>query len=461
MAYVTVNPATGEKKATFYEHTDIQMKDALDQAETAYKAWRVLTVKERADAVRRAAALMRKRGDVLATLITLEMGKLFVESQGEVELSAKILEYYADHAEEFLAPYEIAQTDGSATVVSDPIGIIFAIEPWNFPYYQVVRVAAPNLVTGNVVILKHAPGVPQCADAIEKLFKDAGMPVGVFTNLRLSDDQSAALIGDPRVQGVALTGSNRAGAAVATAAGKATKKVTLELGGSDPFIVLKDANLVMAIKWAAWSRLLNCGQGCVDSKRFIVVADVYERFLGGLQQAIKDRAVGDPMEKTTQIGPMSSEAAWMHLQDQINRAVDGGATLVAGGKPIHRNGFYLEPAILADIPADNPARREEFFGPVFLVFKVEDENEAIRLANDTEFGLGSTIFSEDVSRATRLARDLEAGMVFINHGAWTAPELPFGGVKASGYGRELGSLGIAEFVNKKLIRVQSATSEAL
>jgi succinate-semialdehyde dehydrogenase/glutarate-semialdehyde dehydrogenase len=452
MAYATVNPATGKQGPIFAEHTDREMEAALDRAADAYRAWRTRSVGERADVVRKAVALMRVRSNALAGLITLEMGKLFAESKAEVELSADILEYYADNAEKFLAPTDIPQADGSATVVNDPIGIVFAIEPWNFPYYQVVRVAGPNLVTGNVMILKHAGGIPQCADAIAKVFDDAGAPAGVFTNLRLSADQSSAMIRDPRVQGIALTGSNRAASSVAAQAGKVTKKTTMELGGSDPFIVLDDANLEMAVKWAVWGRLLNCGQGCACSKRFIAVEAVYDRFLAGLKEAIRDCVIGDPMDKATQLGPLSSERAWKLLQDQIKRAVDSGATLVAGGKAIDRPGFYLQPTILADLRRENPVSREEFFGPVFLVFKAKDEEEAVALANDTDFGLGSTIFSEDVKRAHALARRLDAGMVFVNHGAWTAPELPFGGVKASGYGRELGPLGIGEFVNKKLIR---------
>jgi len=404
---------------------------------------------------------MRRQSDALARLITLEMGKLVVEARGEVELSAQILEFYADHAEEFLAETLIPQKDGSAKVVAEPIGIVFAIEPWNFPYYQVVRVAGPSLVTGNAMLLKHAPGIPQCADAIARVFEEAGAPKGLFTNLRLSNEQAAAVIRDSRVQGIALTGSNRAGSAIAAEAGKVTKKTTMELGGSDPFIVLEDADIEMAVKWAAWSRLLNTGQGCVDSKRFIAVEPVYEAFLNGLLNEISGRSPGDPNDEATKLGPMSSEAAWRLLQDQVDRAVEGGARVLAGGRQIDRPGFYFEPTVLCDVAPDNPVSREEFFGPVFLVYKAKDTEEAISLANDTEFGLGSTLFTEDVQRAEELARRLDVGMVFINHGAWTAPELPFGGVKASGYGRELGALVMNEFVNKKLIRIQAARSEAL
>jgi succinate-semialdehyde dehydrogenase/glutarate-semialdehyde dehydrogenase len=461
MAYETVNPATGECLRRFEEHSDADVTAALNAAHSAHCTWRLESFEGRARLVRRVADLMRERIEPLSALITLEMGKLPAESRGETALSADILSYYAENAERFLAAREIPQKYGTATLVYDPVGIVFAIEPWNFPYYQLARVVGPNLMTGNTVITKHASGVPQCAEAFAKLFEDAGAPHGLYTNLRLSSDQAGVVVADPRVRGVALTGSNRAGEAIAAAAGKAIKPSTLELGGSDPFVVLEDANLPMAIKWGVWSRLLNCGQGCVDAKRFIVVEPLYDAFLQGLKQAVETRVVGDPSDEKTETGPLSSEAAKQRLLEQIARAVGSGAMLVAGGTSIDRPGSYIRPGILTGLAPDNPAYHEEFFGPIFLVFKARDEAEALALANDTEFGLGATIFSEDVKRAKRLARSIDAGMVFINHGAWTAPELPFGGVKSSGFGRELGELGIHEFVNKKLIRAQDATSSAL
>jgi succinate-semialdehyde dehydrogenase / glutarate-semialdehyde dehydrogenase len=411
--------------------------------------------------LRKVADLMRERVERLSALITLEMGKLIEESRGETMLSADILTYYADNAEKFLAPKKIEQEDGAAVVISQPIGVLLGIEPWNFPYYQIVRFVAPNLMIGNTVIVKHAGSVPMCANEFAELFLDAGAEPGVYTNLRLSNDQASRVIADFRIRGVAVTGSNRAGATVAAEAGKAMKRTTMELGGSDPYIVLEDANLEKAIEWAAWSRRLNCGQGCVDAKRFIVVEALYDKFLDGLRKAIADRVIGDPMEKATTLGPLSSEKAKSLLLDQIKRSVDAGATLVVGGTSIERPGSYVAPGILTNIGPDNPAYREEFCGPIFLLFKVMDEKAAITLANETEFGLASVIFTEDIERAQRLAKLIDTGMVFINHGAWTAPELPFGGVKMSGYGRELGELGMQEFVNKKLIRTQEATSKAL
>ena len=458
MAYETINPSTGQHCGSFPEHTDGEVERAIQQAQLTYLSWRSVSVQQRAQVLRKAADLMRSRVTEFSELITLEMGKLVEESRGETLLSADILSYYADRADDFLAPKHIVQKDGEATVISQPIGVLFGIEPWNFPYYQLVRFVAPNLVLGNTILLKHAPSVPQCAELFAQLFLDAGAEPGVYTNLRLSNDASARVIADSRVRGVAVTGSNRAGSAVASEAGKAMKRTTMELGGSDPFIVLEDADLDKAVEWAVWSRLLNCGQGCVCAKRFIVVEPLYDRFVEGLKQSLAKRVIGDPMDKRTSLGPLSSEGARTLLLDQIKRSVAAGATLVTGGTAIDRAGFYLEPGILTDIDANNPAYKEEFFGPVFLMFKATDERAAITLANDTEFGLASAIFSRNVERAQKLAEEIETGMVFINHPAWTAPELPFGGVKLSGYGRELGELGIQEFVNKKLVRTQSVTS---
>jgi succinate-semialdehyde dehydrogenase/glutarate-semialdehyde dehydrogenase len=308
-------------------------------------------------------------------------------------------------------------------------------------------------MAGNTLVVKHAGSVPQCAELFAQLFLDAGAQRGVYTNLRITHDQTARVIADERVRGVALTGSERGGSSVASEAGKALKKSTMELGGSDPFIVLEDANLENAIKEAAWSRLVNCGQGCACAKRFIVFDSLYDRFLDGIKKAIEERKIGDPMDKKTTLAPLSSARARDLLLDQIDRSVKAGATLVHGGKKLEQAGFYLEPAILADIDADNPAYKEEFFGPVFLMFQVGDEAEAIRIANDTSFGLAAVVFSENEARAQVVAAQIEAGMVFINRPAWTAPDLPFGGVKHSGYGRELSDLGIQEFANKKLIHL--------
>ena len=453
MAYTSINPVNGKLIQSFQEHNDLQVEAALASAEKAFLSWSRESFASRAAVVSKAAQLMRDRVEDLSRMITLEMGKLIEESRGETLLSADILAYYATHAERILAPVNLDSKQRRARIVTQPIGVLFAIEPWNFPYYQLVRVAAPNLMAGNTLVVKHAGSVPQCAELFAQLFLDAGAQRGVYANLRLTHDQTARVIADERVRGVALTGSERAGSAAASEAGKALKKSTMELGGSDPFIVLEDANLENAIKEGAWSRLVNCGQGCACAKRFIVVDSLYDRFLEGIKKAIGERRIGDPMDKKTTLGPLSSARARDLLLDQIDRSVKVGATLVHGGKKLEQAGFYLEPAILADIDADNPAYNEEFFGPVFLMFRVSNEAEAIRIANDTSFGLAAVVFSENEARAQAVAAQIEGGMVFINRPAWTAPDLPFGGVKHSGYGRELSDLGIQEFVNKKLIHL--------
>jgi succinate-semialdehyde dehydrogenase/glutarate-semialdehyde dehydrogenase len=459
MAYQTINPATGEKVAEFTAHDDVEVETSLALAHEAYQAWRWKKVADRAKVVAAAAELMRQRSEPLSRLVTLEMGKLIAEARGETQLAAAILDYYAENAARLLAPTKIAQKSGSAVVISQPIGIVFAVEPWNFPYYQLARVIGPNLMTGNPVVYKHAANVPQCADAFAKLFVEAGAPPGLVTNVRISHEQSRRVIHDRRVQGIALTGSNAAGARVASDSGSACKKTTLELGGSDPFIVLADADLNMAIKWGVWSRLFNCGQGCADAKRFIIEKSLYDRFVDGVNDAVEALRMGDPMDAATTLGPVSSESALDTLVDQIDRSVHAGARLRVGGQKVGP-GFYLEPAILEGIRPDNPAYREEFFGPAFLMFRVESEAEAISLANDSEFGLGCSIFSEDEHRARRVAEQIDVGMVTINHPGFTAPDLPFGGVKQSGYGRELGELGLQEFVNKKMIRTVAANDPA-
>jgi succinate-semialdehyde dehydrogenase/glutarate-semialdehyde dehydrogenase len=461
MAYTSINPANGKLIRSFPEHTDREVERALSRAHEAFLSWRFESFATRAAVVRKAAELMRKRQEELSRMITLEMGKLIQESRGETLLSADILSFYADNAARFLAPVTVKSETKRARVVSQPIGVLLGIEPWNFPYYQLARFIAPNLMAGNTILMKHAPTVPQCAQLFARLFQDAGAKEGVYTDLRLTNEQAASLIADERLRGVALTGSERAGSAVASEAGKALKRSTMELGGSDPFIVLEDANLEKAIEWGAWSRLLNCGQGCACAKRFIVVDSLYDRFLDGIKKAIAARKFGDPMDRETTLGPLSSQRALDLLMEQIDRSVKAGATLISGGKKVDRDGFYMEPAILADLRPENPAYVEEFFGPVFLMFRVRDEAEAIRLANDSPFGLAAVIFSKNEARAEALAMRIDAGMVFVNRPAWTAPELPFGGVKHSGYGRELSELGIQEFVNKKLIEVNSPDTNAL
>jgi succinate-semialdehyde dehydrogenase/glutarate-semialdehyde dehydrogenase len=406
----------------------------------------------------RAAQLMRDQSEALAHTMTLEMGKRINEARGEVEFSSRILAYYAKNAERFLAPVKLNPTVGEAHMESSPIGVIFCVEPWNFPYYQLARIAGPHLMAGNVLVVKHAGIVPQCAIAFEKLLIDAGAPAGLYTNLLISHEQSNRIVDDPRIKGVALTGSVAAGQAIASRAGQNLKVSSMELGGSDAFIVLEDADLEHTVKGAVWGRMYNTGQTCCAAKRFIVVESLADKFLDKFQAALSALKAGDPMDEKTTLGPLSSEAALVQLLKQVDTAVASGATLLMGGKRIDRKGAYMQPTILTDIKPGNPAFRDEFFGPVALFFRVKDEDAAIALANDSDFGLGGSVWTADVERGKRVASRVETGMMFINNIDWSDAELPFGGIKNSGYGRELGDMGIQEFVNKKLVR--TATMQA-
>lgn len=455
MAYQSVNPNNGKLLKTFDEFTDKQLEAALATAETCFGTWRHATFAKRAAVVAKAAAIMRSRVDELACLATLEMGMLIEQARSEVLLSADITEYYAKNAERFLATQDLKPSSGEAVIESSPIGVLFGVQPWNFPYYQLVRFASPNLMAGNVVMVKHAGIVPQCAIAFEKLWIEAGAPAGTYTNLLISHDQVTRVIDDPRVKGVALTGSVDAGRRVAGRAGQNLKKSTMELGGSDAFIVLEDADLEKTVAWAVTGKMNHTGQSCVSPKRFIVVEELADRFLDKFRTALTALEPGDPMDEATTLGPLSTEAALTQLLDQVERAVAKGATLVMGGKRIDRPGAFMQPTILADIMPGNPAFREEFFGPVAIFFRVKNEDEAVALANDSDFGLGGSIFTKDVARGKRVANRVDTGMMFINQPTSSAPDLPFGGIKNSGYGRELSSLGIHEFVNKKLVRVAS------
>ena len=460
MTYQSINPYDGKTLKTFEETTDKQLEAALGTAATCFETWRHTSFAKRAAVVSRAAAILRTRVDEFARPVTLEMGKLIDQARGEVALSADILDYYASNAERFLAPEQLKPKAGEAVVESSPFGVLFGVEPWNFPYYQLARFAAPNLMAGNVVMVKHAACVPQCAIAFEKLWLEAGAPAGAYTNLRLSYTQVNRVIDDPRIKGVALTGSAEAGKAVAGRAGQSLKKSTMELGGSDAFIVLEDADLDKTVEWAVWGKMNNTGQCCVAAKRFMVVEELADRFLTRFQTALSGLKPGDPMDPSTTLAPLSTEAALLKLLDQVKRAVAEGATLVMGGKRIDRAGAFMQPTILSNIKPGNPAYREEFFGPVALFFRVKNEDEAVALANDSDFGLGGSVFTRDVARGKRVAGRIDTGMVFVNHPTWTTPDLPFGGIKNSGYGRELSSLGIQEFVNKKLVRVASIDAPA-
>jgi succinate-semialdehyde dehydrogenase / glutarate-semialdehyde dehydrogenase len=459
MHYQSVNPATGELMQTFEEHSDQQMLDALAAADKAYRGfWRATPYKERAKCIGRAAALMLEQKEALARLATIEMGKRIAESRGEVELSAAILKYYADNAEQFLAPRELNSIMGDAHIECSPIGVLIGIQPWNYPYYQLARFAAPNLMSGNVILLKHAPGVPQCALAFQRILAEAALPTGVYTNLFLSNDQVGTLIDDPRVRGVALTGSERAGEALASRAGKNLKKSTMELGGSDAFIVLQDADLEHTTKMAMIGRFGNNGQTCIGAKRFIVVDALKDKFLNAFSQAAKGLKLGDPLDEGVTLGPLSSEAALQLLLKQVREATDHGARVLLGGQRAGNKGSFMQPTILSDITPDNPAFKQEFFGPVALMFFVKDEDEAVALANNSPFGLGGSVYTTDIEHGKRVASCIDSGMVFINYPSISAPDLPFGGIKRSGYGKELSSFGIEEFINRKLVCVANGPS---
>jgi succinate-semialdehyde dehydrogenase/glutarate-semialdehyde dehydrogenase len=451
--YAVVDPATGETLKTYDTISDSDLDAAIGRAADAHAAWgRGTTVEERAKVIARVAELHEERKQQLAEIIVREMGKPIEQAVGEVEFSAAIYQYYADNAADLLKdePIELLDGEGSAFIRRSSVGLLLGIMPWNYPYYQVARFAGPNLVVGNTILLKHAPQCPESAEAMEQMFHEAGVPEDAYVNIYATNDQIATVIADPRVQGVSLTGSGRAGAAVAEIAGRNLKKVVLELGGSDPFIVLKTDDLDSVVEAAVGGRLENTGQACNAAKRFIVLDEHYDAFVDKFTKALTGVEPGDPSKPDTTIGPLSSAAAADRLESQVKEALDKGARLVAGGG---REGNFFKTAVLTDITPENPAYREEFFGPVAQVYKVGSEEEAVRLANDTPYGLGSYVYTTDEDQALRVADGIEAGMVFINAVGAEGVELPFGGVKSSGFGRELGRFGADEFVNKKLIRV--------
>jgi succinate-semialdehyde dehydrogenase/glutarate-semialdehyde dehydrogenase len=459
MRYSTINPTTGEHVCTFDTLTDEELDERLHTAHTAWATdWRHRPVRERAGILKAAAAELRTNAAVHAHRMTLEMGKLIGTAEAEVELSASILDYYADRAEKLAAPKELPESPG-AVVITEPIGVIFGIEPWNFPYYQVARVAAPQLVAGNVVVIKHAESVPHCALAFARVMEEAGAPEGVYTNIFATHEQAARVIADPKVAAVTITGSERAGAAVAEQAGRNLKKIVLEMGGSDPLIILEDADLDHAVRSAVFGRMFNTGQCCVGSKRIIVVGkERGEAALRAFSEQMAALRAGDPMDLATTLGPVSSQRALDLLLEQIEIAEKDGARVVVGGARMDRPGYYLEATVLTGIDSTNAAYNTEFFGPVAAFYVVDTEAEAIELANDTPFGLGASVFTSDTGRGRRVAAQIDSGMVFVNQPAWTAPELPFGGVKRSGFGRELAELGFGEFVNRKLVNVAAVGS---
>jgi succinate-semialdehyde dehydrogenase / glutarate-semialdehyde dehydrogenase len=451
--YAVVDPASGETLKEYPTITDDELRAAIARTDRAHREWsQASTVADRASLLRRVGELHAERRKELAEIIVAEMGKPVPQARGEVDFCASIYEFYADNAEALLAdePIELLGGEGSAVVRRSSLGVLLGIMPWNFPYYQVARFAGPNLIIGNTILLKHAPQCPQSAEAMDQLFADAGFPNGAYVNIYATNEQIEWTIGDPRVRGVSVTGSERAGAAVAEIAGRNLKKVVLEMGGSDPFIVLGTDNLDETVEEAVAARIDNAGQSCNAAKRMIVIDELYEPFLEKFTAAITAVKQGDPHERGTELGPLSSQVASDRLEDQVRRAVEQGATIVAGGK---RNGNYFEPTVLTDITPENDVYREELFGPVAQVYRVGSEEEALSLANDTPFGLGSYVITNDPEQAERVADGIDAGMVYVNIVGADSAELPFGGTKRSGFGRELGRYGADEFVNKKLIRI--------
>jgi succinate-semialdehyde dehydrogenase / glutarate-semialdehyde dehydrogenase len=451
--YAVVDPASGETLKEYPTISDGDLRDAIERADRAHREWsKATTVAERAALVRRVGELHTERRKELADIIVSEMGKPVGQARGEVDFSASIYEFYAANAESLMAdePIGLGEGEGSAVIRRSSLGALLGIMPWNFPYYQVARFAGPNLIIGNTILLKHAPQCPQSAEAMAQMYVDAGFPAGAYENIYATNEQIEWVIADPRVRGVSVTGSERAGAAVAAIAGRNLKKVVLELGGSDPFIVLGTDDLDKTVGDAVAARIDNAGQSCNAAKRMIVIDELYEPFLEKFTAALTAVKQGDPRERGIECGPLSSEVAADRLEEQVTRAVEQGATVVAGGK---RNGNYFEPTVLTDITPENDIYREELFGPVAQVYRVRSEDEAIALANDTPFGLGSYVMTTDPAQAERVADQIDAGMVYVNIVGADAAELPFGGTKRSGFGRELGRYGADEFVNKKLIRI--------
>ncbi len=455
MSIRTTNPTTNEIIKSFEEIDDKTLDKAVAVADDAFKKWRKTSYDERASLLHKVADLLRERKDYLSKLITLEMGKPIAQAVGEIALSADIFDYYADNAANFLADKDLHPTVGKAFIRNSPIGVLLGVQPWNFPFYQVARFAAPNIMIGNTILLKHASIVPQCGIAIGDIFKEAGAEEGVYTNILISGKRATTLVADERIKGVSLTGSEEAGASIAAEAGKYLKKCVLELGGNDAFIILEDADMDKTVEWAMVGRMNNNGECCIASKRFIAVEAIADEFLEKITKRMLSMKVGDPMDTSTELGPMSSETAAKNIIDQVERSVDAGATLLMGGKRGNSKGAFVQPTILTDIKPDNPAYSEEIFGPVVSFFRVKDEQAAIILANDSCFGLGGSVFTKDEERGKHVAEQIDTGMVFINHPTWTQADLPFGGTKRSGFGRELSALGIEEFVNKKLIRTSN------
>ena len=450
--YKVVNPATNETEREFPTATDAEIQQVLERSAGAFQQWRTTAKDERAKILLRVAELYKERIDDLAALITREMGKPTREAKGEIQLVASIYRYYAEQGPELLKDTPLSpRAGGTALVRKEPIGSLLGIMPWNFPYYQVARFAGPNLMAGNTIILKHAPQDPESALAMEQIFRDAGLPEDAYINIFASNSQVADMIADPRIAGVSVTGSERAGAAVAEVAGRNLKKIVLELGGSDPFIVLDSDDLAKTVQGAVAGRMGNAGQACTAAKRMIVVGDLYDDFVDQFTAAMAALKPGDPTDPASDLGPLSSEGAAERLMEQIKDAVDKGATVRTGGNRVDRPGAFVEPTVLTGVTPEMRAYHEELFGPAAVIYRVADAGEAVELANSSSFGLGGAVYSADPERAQEIADLLDTGMVWINSPTGSMADLPFGGTKRSGVGRELGTLGIDEFVNKKLI----------
>jgi len=453
MAIASTNPATGEKLKEFSAFSGAEIEKRLKRAEHAFQQHRRESFPKRAQLLVSVATLLEREKKDLARMMTLEMGKLFRASVEEIEKCARGCRYYAENAERFLED-EAAQTNARRSYVHyEPMGPILAIMPWNFPFWQVFRFAAPALMAGNVGILKHAANVPQCALAIEQLFCRAGFDEGVFQTLLIEADQVEKLIVDPRIKAVTLTGSEKAGSAVGSAAAREIKKTVLELGGSDPFIVMPSADFGLAVSTAVKARTINTGQSCIAAKRFFIADKIYNNFLEKFVEQMRTLKVGDPFDETTQIGPLATEQILNGVHEQVQKSMAAGAKLLTGGNRIAGPGFFYEPTVLAGVPRESPAYREEVFGPVAAVFRVRDPEEAIEMANDSRFGLAASAWTNEPVEQELFASELESGMVFINAMSASDPRLPFGGVKRSGVGRELGAHGIREFMNAKTIWV--------
>jgi succinate-semialdehyde dehydrogenase / glutarate-semialdehyde dehydrogenase len=447
----SINPATGEKLKEFTPHKDVDIEKALRNATTAFEKYRGEPFMKRAQLMMEVATLLDHEKEELARTITLEMGKLLRDSVAEIEKCARGCTYYAENAERFLEDEPAQTAAGRSYLHYEPMGAVLAIMPWNFPFWQVFRFAAPALMAGNVGILKHAANVPQCALAIEQLFCRAGFEEGIFQTLLIEADQAEKLIVDPRIKAVTLTGSEKAGSAIGSAAAREIKKSVLELGGSDPFIVMPSADFGLAVSTAVKARTINTGQSCIAAKRFFIADKIYDKFLDEFVQQMRSLKVGDPLDETTEIGPLANENILNGVHEQVQKTISMDAKLLTGGNRIAGPGFFYEPTVLVDVPKDSPAFREEVFGPVAAVLRVRDAEEAIELANDNRYGLGASAWTNDKIEQELFASELESGMVFINAMVASDPRLPFGGVKRSGFGRELGAAGIREFMNAKTI----------